>query len=122
MTWEEALRINAALVVIGDERADYGEWRAGPGKKPAPSRPIADPGMTLADYQRELDQAQSQRDAATKLLQAHRRALVTGESEGRLVDEDVLYWQERVDEFSARTLAVQAKIEQLVADVRKDGP
>lgn len=94
ITWEEALRINAALVVINDERVAYGEWRAS-GDKDKPGAAGASPvvELTLDDYKRELTDAREQLDAAQQMLVRHRRAVHTGTDEGRLGDSDVAHFE-----------------------------
>lgn len=109
ITWEEALRINAALVVINDERVAYGEWRAGGGKGgprgPGPAGPVVE--LKLDDYKRELVDAREQLDAAQQMLVRHRRAVHAGEDEGRLGDSDIAHFELIADICKRRIAGVE---------------
>jgi hypothetical protein len=116
VTWAEALRINAALVVIGDERAHYSEWRGKDGKQAPAPLPSA---LTLDDYKRELDDARQQRDDAQQMLVQHRRAVVSKSDEGRLVDSDVSHFELIVTICNNRIDGVETHLRALADDAEK---
>lgn len=117
VTWEEALRINAALVVIGDERAAYSEWRAANKEKgattPTPS------ALTLDDYRRELDEAREQLAAAQQMLVRHRRAVLANTNDGRLVDSDVDHFELVVTICKNRIESIETHLRTIAEEAAK---
>jgi len=117
VTWQEALRINASLVVIGDERAHYSEWRGKDGKTAAPT-PLPS-ALTLADYKRELDDARGHMADAQQMLARHRRAVVAKSDEGRLADSDVTHFETIVTICKNRIEGVETHLRTLVDEAEK---
>jgi hypothetical protein len=117
VTWQEALRINTAIVIIGDERAHYAEWRGHSDKATAPT-PLPS-ALTLADYKRELDDARGHMNDAQQMLMRHRRAVVAKTDEGRLADSDVTHFETIVTICKNRIDGVETHLRTLVADAEQ---
>ena len=114
VTWAEALRINTALVIIGDERAAYSEWRGKDRKNP--KQTAAPSTLTLDDYKRELDDSRQQQADAQQMLVRHRRAVVAKSDEGRLADSDVSHFELIVTICTNRIESVEAHLRALMED------
>jgi len=120
ITWSEALRINAALVVINDERTAYAEWRTSDKGTTAAAGPIV---LTLEDYERELTEAREQRDAAQQMLVRHRRAVHEGVEEGRLESGDIEHFELIISICKRRIEGVEEHLRTLAENAaRVDAP
>ena len=112
VSWDEAQRISTALVVIGDEREDWSAFRSKGGKGGASAANSPLPSLSVDDWRRELANNEGGYDRASKTLQAHRHALASGESEGRL-DPD------QVELFEGIAAIHRTKIEEIKAELAK---
>jgi hypothetical protein len=118
VSWEETQRITAAIVIIGDERADYSEWRA---KNKDPKKRDRDGGLSdvvlsLDDYKRELDAARGGLAAFESELAKHRRAVALNQADGRMDDNELTWCEQQIDAFKNTIALCELQVSEMVAE------